>query len=92
MATDRASAASWAIELEKNGFAHHSAEEIKKSLQVGLVESSQSYGSNIVQDPQEPTPALTEQDSFDTPGSEPFVAHRQNMGTSSYDGSSREDR
>lgn len=34
MAPDRAQAANWASELEKNGFAHHSAEEIKKSLQV----------------------------------------------------------
>ncbi|KAH7139038.1 hypothetical protein B0J11DRAFT_546597 [Dendryphion nanum] len=33
MAPDRATAATWASELEKNGFAHHSAEEIKKSLQ-----------------------------------------------------------
>ena len=34
LASDRTSAASWASELEKNGFAHHSAEEIKKALQV----------------------------------------------------------
>ena len=38
MAPDRATAANWASELEKNGFAHHSAEEIKKSLQVGRFE------------------------------------------------------
>jgi hypothetical protein len=34
MAPDRAQAATWASELEKNGFQHHSVEEIKKSLQV----------------------------------------------------------
>jgi hypothetical protein len=34
MAPDRAQAATWANEVEKNGFARHSAEEIKKSLQV----------------------------------------------------------
>lgn len=34
MAPDRAQAATWASELEKNGFAHHSVDEIKKSLQV----------------------------------------------------------
>lgn len=37
MAPDRAQAANWASELEKNGFAHHSVEEIKKSLQVSLI-------------------------------------------------------
>jgi hypothetical protein len=34
MAPDRAQAANWASELERNGFAHHSVEEVKKSLQV----------------------------------------------------------
>ena len=34
LAPDRTSAATWASELEKNGFAHHSAEEIKRALQV----------------------------------------------------------
>jgi hypothetical protein len=38
MAPDRAQAANWASELEKNGFAHHSVEEVKKSLQVGILE------------------------------------------------------
>jgi len=33
MAPDRAQAATWASELEKNGFAHHSVDEIRKSLQ-----------------------------------------------------------
>lgn len=36
MAPDRAQAATWASELEKNGFAHHSVDEIKKSLQVSF--------------------------------------------------------
>jgi hypothetical protein len=34
MAPDRASAANWASELEKNGFAHHSVDEVKKALSV----------------------------------------------------------
>lgn len=34
LAADRNSAATWASELEKNGFAHHSAEEVKRALQV----------------------------------------------------------
>lgn len=40
MAPDRAAAANWASELQKNGFAHHSADEIKKSL--GMVRSARS--------------------------------------------------
>jgi len=40
MAPDRAQAATWANEVEKNGFAHHSAEEIKKSLQVRPLQNS----------------------------------------------------
>ena len=34
MAPDRASAANWASGLQKNGFAHHSAEEVKKARSV----------------------------------------------------------
>jgi len=34
MATNRSSAAMWAAELEKNGFMHHSAEEVRKALAV----------------------------------------------------------
>lgn len=33
-APDRAQATSWAHEVQRNGFAHHSVEDIKKSLQV----------------------------------------------------------
>jgi len=36
MSPDRSTAANWATELEKNGFAHHTADEIKKALQVSL--------------------------------------------------------
>lgn len=36
-APDRTSAVNWASELEKNGFAHHSAEEVKEALSVGLL-------------------------------------------------------
>ncbi|KAF2828637.1 hypothetical protein CC86DRAFT_404539 [Ophiobolus disseminans] len=75
VAPDRAQAANWASELEKNGFAHHSAEEIKRSLQ----------------DPSAPPPALPDQDSFGTPGSEQFTGQGHNMGASSYEGSSREE-
>ncbi|KAI4955194.1 hypothetical protein J4E91_001052 [Alternaria rosae] len=77
MAPDRASAANWASELEKNGFAHHSAEEVKKAL-------SESLG---------PAPALPDADSFGTPSSsEPFPGHTHPMAGSSYGGSSREER
>lgn len=36
VAPDRAIAVTWASELEKNGFAHHTADEIKKSLLVSV--------------------------------------------------------
>ncbi|PSN66827.1 hypothetical protein BS50DRAFT_600454 [Corynespora cassiicola Philippines] len=75
MAPDRATAANWASELEKNGFAHHSAEEIKKSLQE-------------IQDHQQQLP---DGESLGTPGSEPFARPPQSLATSSYDGSSRDD-
>jgi hypothetical protein len=39
VAPDRASATSWASELEKNGFAHHSVDEVKKALSVSYVRS-----------------------------------------------------
>lgn len=93
MAPDRASAANWASELEKNGFAHHSAEEVKKALSVRfaptthdllLTESKESLG---------PTPALADADSFGTPSSsEPFPGHTHPLAGSSYGGSSREER
>lgn len=44
------------------------------------------------QDSNEQTPAIPEQESFGTPGSEQFVGHMPNLGASSYDGSSREER
>lgn len=39
IAPDRTAAANWASELEKNGFAHHSVDEIKRSLGVSFVQS-----------------------------------------------------
>ncbi|KAJ4366004.1 hypothetical protein N0V95_000382 [Ascochyta clinopodiicola] len=75
MAPDRAAAANWASELERNGFAHHSVDEIKRSLG----------------DSNEQTPAVPEQDAFGTPGSEHFSGQVPNLGASSYDGSSREE-
>jgi len=76
MAPDRAAAANWASEIEKNGFALHSADEIKRALG----------------DSNEQTPALAEQESFDTPGSEQFVGQMPNPGAASYDGSSQRER
>ncbi|XPS73622.1 hypothetical protein M3J09_005766 [Ascochyta lentis] len=76
MAPDRAAAANWASELEKNGFAHHSVDEIRRSLG----------------DSNEQTPAIPDQDAFGTPGSEHFGGQVPNLGASSYDGSSREER
>lgn len=74
-APDRTSAENWATEVKKNGFAHHSVEDVKKAL-------SNSIG---------PTPAPPDGDSFETPGSEQFAANSQHMGPSSYAGSSREE-
>ena len=34
MSPDRSTAAIWATEVEKNGFAHHTADDIKRALQV----------------------------------------------------------
>jgi hypothetical protein len=94
MAPDRAAAANWASELQKNGFAHHSADEIKKSLGMVRVTSPmpRSSFSNRAQDIQEQMPTLVEHDSFGTPGSERFPGPVPNLGASSYDGSSRGDR
>ena len=36
VAPDRTIAATWASELEKNGFAHYTADEIKRSLLVSV--------------------------------------------------------
>lgn len=76
MAPNRASAALWASELEKNGFINHSADEVRKALA----------------DPAGPTPGLPDGDSFGTPTSEHFNGPTQNIAASSYEGSSREDR
>lgn len=39
MAPDRAAAANWASEIEKNGFAHHSVDEIKRALGVSFAQA-----------------------------------------------------
>ncbi|KAF2788249.1 hypothetical protein K505DRAFT_342252 [Melanomma pulvis-pyrius CBS 109.77] len=75
VAPDRATAANWASELEKNGFAHHTAEEIKKSLQ------------DVHDQPHQ----VPEQDPLGTPGNEPYPRPTQSLAGSSYGGSSRGD-
>jgi hypothetical protein len=93
MAPDRASAANWAAELEKNGFAHHSAEEVKKALSVSLLPSTAELLLNDAQESLGPTPALPDADSFGTPNSsEAFAGHPHPMGGSSYSSSCREER
>ncbi|ORX96388.1 hypothetical protein BCR34DRAFT_677358 [Clohesyomyces aquaticus] len=77
MAPDRSAAASWANELEKNGFAYHSAEEIKRSLQKSHSPQNQMPGQ--------------EQGGLDTPGSEPCQQPSNSEGASSYNGSSGEE-
>lgn len=93
MAPDRASAANWASELEKNGFAHHSADEVKKALSVGMFPATAGMPLSEKQESLGPTPALPDADSFGTPNSsEPFTGHTHPMGGSSYGSSSREER
>lgn len=92
MAPDRAAAANWASEIEKNGFAHHSVDEIKRALGVSSVWAVGGKSHLTIQDSNEQTPAIPEQESFGTPNSEQFVGQMPNLGTSSYDGSSREER
>lgn len=91
MAPDRAAAANWASEIEKNGFALHSVDEIKQALGVSI---DRSWGDNFLttQDSNEQTPALVEQDSFGTPSSEQFVGQMPNLGAASYDCPPREER
>ncbi|KAF2644889.1 hypothetical protein P280DRAFT_466152 [Massarina eburnea CBS 473.64] len=45
MSPDRSSAVNWASELEKNGFAHHTLDEIKKSLQAATDGHEDSLGT-----------------------------------------------
>lgn len=92
MAPDRAAAANWASEIEKNGFAQHSVDEIRRALGVSAVWALDGERHLTTQDSNEQTPAMPEHDSFGTPGSEPFVGQMPNLGASSYDGSSREER
>ncbi|KAF1978520.1 hypothetical protein BU23DRAFT_525229 [Bimuria novae-zelandiae CBS 107.79] len=76
LAPDRTSAATWANELEKNGFAHHSAEEIKRALQ----EAGNQPGQ------------LAEHGSLETPINEQFRRPSLSVAESSYGGSSRDSR
>ncbi|KAF2661258.1 hypothetical protein K491DRAFT_587814 [Lophiostoma macrostomum CBS 122681] len=75
MAPDRTTATSWANELEKNGFAHHSADEIKKSLQDMRANQHQ----------------LRDTDALEIPSTESFPRPPHSLAASSYDGSSRDD-
>ncbi|PVI06189.1 hypothetical protein DM02DRAFT_515101 [Periconia macrospinosa] len=76
MAPDRTSAASWASELERNGFAHHTLEEIKKSLQA-VTNGSSSQAA--------------QEEGLGTPASENFPQTSQSISASSYDDSSRDE-
>lgn len=93
MTPDRALAASWAAEIEKNGFAHHSADDVRKALSGPMAGDPHEplLGSNH-ESLAGPTPALPEGDSFGTPGSEAFATAPHHMGASPYGESSREDR
>ncbi|KAF2263713.1 hypothetical protein CC78DRAFT_568778 [Lojkania enalia] len=75
MAPNRATAASWASELEKNGFAHHSADEIKKSLQ-------DAHGHHL---------PLSKRDSVGTDEGEPYLGTGQGLIASSYNSSPRDE-
>jgi hypothetical protein len=93
MAPDRALATNWASELEKNGFAHHSAEEVKKALSVGFFSTTVELLLTEEQESLGPTPALPDADSFGTSSSsEPFPGHAHPLAASSYGGSSRGER
>lgn len=76
-APDRSQAAYWASELGQNGFANHTLEEVKASLQG---------------DATAPVPALPQHNSFESLGSDPISNSQHDLGGSSYAGSSREER
>jgi hypothetical protein len=69
-----------------------SVDEIKRALGVSSVWTLGGDFPLTIQDSNEQTPAIPEQDSFGTPSSEQFVGQMPNLGASSYDGSSREER
>jgi hypothetical protein len=92
MAPDRSQAAHWASELGQNGFANHTLEEVKASLQVSDVCRLLLLSSDSWQDATAPLPALPQCDSFDSLGSEPLVKSQHNLAGSSYAGSSRGER
>lgn len=92
IAPDRVSAANWASELERNGFTHHSAEDIKKALSVSCVPVADGTLLTGDQESLGPTPALPDGDTFGTPSSETFAGVPHHMGASSYGESSRQER
>lgn len=92
MAPNRASAATWAAEIEKNGFAHHSADDIKKALSSGSARDSHEPRLASSHDSLGQASSLAEGDSYGTPGSEAFAGTAHHMGTSSYGESSRDER
>jgi hypothetical protein len=91
MAPNRTTATIWANELEKNGFAHHSAEEIRKSLQVSTFMRGNAIGSCSVQEVHDQQLPIGESESLDTPGSETFSRPPQSVTASSYDGSQHDE-
>ncbi|RYO45143.1 hypothetical protein AA0116_g13441 [Alternaria tenuissima] len=69
-APDRTSAVNWASELEKNGFAHHSAEEVREALSASS----------------RPTPALPYDDSLGIlNSSEPFPTQEDDLDSVHYE-------
>lgn len=91
MAPNRASAATWAAEIEKNGFAHHSADDIKKALSSGSARDSHEPRLASSHDSLGQASSLAEGDSYGTPGSEAFAGTAHHMRTSSYGESSRDE-
>jgi hypothetical protein len=75
VAPDRDAAVSWANEIEKHGFSHHSAEEIRQALS----------------DNTRPGPVLPDGESFGTPSSDHFPNVVPTLGNPSFTGSSRSD-
>jgi hypothetical protein len=93
LSPDRSTAANWATELEKNGFAHHTADEIKKALQVSWhTRESPTTDAKCRQEVGDNPALLQHEDSLGTPGSEQFQRPSHSLAPSSYDGSSRDER
>ncbi|KAJ6276563.1 hypothetical protein J3E71DRAFT_245739 [Bipolaris maydis] len=85
MASDRVSSANWAAEIEKNGFAYHSAEDIRKALSGGVRADPRESLLRISHEALGgPTLALLEDDSFGTLGNEAFGRPPHYVGASPY--------